>query len=249
MCAQTVVNYLVVEDKARPFQIVKNGESRGGVVSDIVDRIFAGSDYTVNHLVYPVNRLRHVVSDNEVQHWIAYDALPWRTFGNQGLYVEEPILQTHHVLLTCRQDMDGDIRNVADLQGLSIVTLRNFDYQTLDVAASHGRLRQIPIDRYEAGIKLVSLGRADGFVEMESRLRYHIKSMPEAGAACLRWLDFSAIIPDFPIYLAIDIDWPSDFREFVLKRIVELRQSGELARIKARYLSSDDGLDRGSGAE
>lgn len=247
--AQTLVNYLVVEDKTRPFQIVENGESDGGIVSDIVDAIFAGSDYTVNPMVYPVNRLRQVVADDEVHNWIAYDAVPWKTFGNRGLFVEEPILRTHHVMLTCRQNIPEHILDVSDLQDLSVVTLRNFEYPSLDTAASQGHLRQIPIDRYEAGIKLVSLGRADGFVEMEARLRYHIRSMPEAGSACLRWLDFSAVIPDFPLYLVIDINWPPEFREFVRNRIVELRQSGELTQIRARYLKSDHRLDWRTGAE
>lgn len=241
--AQTVVNYLVVEDKSRPFQIVEAGESRGGIVSDMVDAIFASSDYEVEHLVYPVNRLRQVVAEEQVDHWVAYEAVQWQTFGHHGWLIDEPLFNTHHVMLTCRADLPERISSIDDIRGLKVLTLRHFDYESLDLAAADGRIRQIPVDRYEAGIKLVSLGRADGFVEMESRLDFHVQANRELSSSCLRWLDFSPVIPDYSIYLSIDIDWPPAFRDFVKQRIRHLRASGELERILGRYLNSDHRLD------
>ncbi|WP_162628854.1 substrate-binding periplasmic protein [Marinobacter bohaiensis] len=242
-CAENVVNYLVVEDKTRPFQIVEKGESRGGIVSDMVDAIFADSDYTVRHRVFPVNRLRKVIANNELDHWIAYDAPQWDSFGEHGQFVDVPVLNTHHVLLTCREDLPARIDSIRQIEGLRILTLRHFDYVALDRAAAKGTIRQLPIDRYEAGIQLVSLGRADGFVEMESRLQFHVGQHAEVAGPCLRWLDFSAIIPDFPLYLTVDSDWPPEFAAFVAERIRSLQQSGAFDRITTHYLGSDDGQD------
>lgn len=230
------ITYLVVDDKARPFQVVEDGESRGGIITDMVDAIFAGTEYAVVPQVYPINRLRQVVAEDQVDYWLAYEALHWHTFGNQGLMVEEPLFTTHHVMLSCREDLPDRISNLNQLRDLSLVTLRYFDYQPLDQAVEDGTVREIPIDRYEAGIKLVTLGRADGFVEMESRLRFHVNRNGPKNSDCLRWIDFSAIIPDFPIYISVDIDWPPEFRDFIARRIRELRFSGKFDRIIERYL-------------
>lgn len=246
--AQEIV-YLVVEDKAQPFQVAEDGESLGGIISDMVDAIFAGSRYEVKHQVYPINRLRQVVAEGQVEHWIAYEAVHWQTFGNKGLLVEEPLFTTHHVMLSCRAELPGNIDTIDQLHGLSLVTLRYFDYQPLDQAVAEGLIKEIPIDRYEAGIQLVTLGRADGFVEMESRLRFNVRKISKKIDDCLRWIDFSAIIPDFPIYLSVDIDLPPEFRDFIARRIRELRSSGEFDRIVERYLGSDYGPRPGLNAQ
>lgn len=232
------VAYLIVEDKSRPFQVVENGESRGGIVSDMVDAIFAGSRYEVDHQIYPINRLRQIVAEDQIEYWVAYEAVHWQTFGNHGLLVEEPLFTTHHVMLSCREELPDRITTLDQLRDMSLVTLRYFDYQPLDQAVADGLIREIPIDRYEAGIQLVGLGRADGFVEMESRLRFHVRRMERSFDECMRWIDFSAIIPDFPIYLSVDIDWPPEFREFIARRIRELRSSGTFDRIIENYLGS-----------
>lgn len=248
--AGETVTYLIVEDKSRPFQIVVNGKSAGGIVSEMVDAIFQGSRYSVKHQVYPVNRLRQVVADDKVAGWIAYEAVQWHTFGNRGLMIEEPLFETHHVMLTCRQDIPDPLTSLADLKGMKILTLRNFSYPELGKAASDEGIKELPIDRYDAGIDLVRMGRADGFVEMQSRLSYHVAEAlaGESSASCLRMVDFSRIIPDYPIYLSVDMRWSRGFRDFVAQRIRELRQSGELAAIQRRYLRGT-GLNRSPGTE
>ncbi|WP_168203129.1 substrate-binding periplasmic protein [Marinobacter fonticola] len=241
------VTYLIVEDKAHPFQIVQGSESRGGIISDMVDAIFAGDEYTVDHQVYPINRLRQVVAKEQVNFWVAYEAVHWHTFGNQGLMVEEPLFNTRHVLLTCREDIPDRITRLEQLRGLNLVMLRGFDYQALDSAIEGGLIAEVPIDRYEAGIQLVAMGRTDGFVEMESRLKYHVRTSGVGNTDCLRWIDFSAIIPNFPLYISVDIDWPPAFRDFIAQRIRTLRASGELERIMDHYLGSDYSPNLGFG--
>ncbi|MGP4843532.1 substrate-binding periplasmic protein [Marinobacter sp. 1Y8] len=244
------VNYLVVEDRSRPFQVVVNGQSVGGIISDMVDAIFRGSRYSVKHQVYPVNRLRQVVADDKVAGWIAYEAVQWHTFGNRGLMIEEPLFETHHVMLTCRKDIPDPLTSLADLKGMKILTLRNFSYPELGKAALAEGIKELPIDRFDAGIDLVRMGRADGFVEMQSRLSYHVAEAisEESKVTCLRLIDFSRIIPDYPIYLSVDMRWSKGFRDFVAQRIRELRQSGELAGIQRRYLRGTE-LNRSPGTE
>lgn len=227
------VNYLVLEQRAEPFQIVENGESKGGTVTDIVSAIFSMSPWTVKTWVMPINRLRKSVSDGDVHYWVAYDAMRWRTFGNNGLMVDEALFDTHHTLLTCRTDLPDNIQHIGQLRDLKLATIRDFSYPEIEQAARKGLLQQIPVDRYDAGIRLVRMGRVDGFVEIASRLQYHMRSAENAG--CFRWVDVSDVIPDFPIYLAVSAEWPREFRSFIADCIRELKATGKIDAILARY--------------
>lgn len=229
------VNYMVVDEKTGPFQIVRNGKSDGGIISDIVDKVFEGSQYVVQHHVMPVNRIRVSVAESKISRWVAFDSPVWNSFGASGEALGPPLFQTHHVLVTCSDKVPRVIGSIDDLAGLSVVTLRYFDYLALNQAAKDGIIRSIPVDRYDAGIQLVSLGRADGFIEMASRLRYHLGSLA-GDFSCVREVDVSAIIPDYPIYLYGDRRWSSRFKFFVKDRLEWMANSGELDRIIRHYV-------------
>lgn len=229
------VHYLVVDEKTRPFQIVEDNQSRGGIVSDMVDAIFAGTDYEVTHQVLPVNRLRVQVHENRVNHWVAFDAPVWNSFGKEGEMLPQPLFNTRHVLLTCRPDLPAKITSIDQLDSLSVVMLRHFDYLAISEAGERGQLQAVPVDRFEAGLNLVQLGRADGFVEMVSRLRYYLMDYP-GDKSCFREVDLSQIIPEYPIHLSVDRDWSEAFRNLVSERLEELAGSGELDRIYQKYV-------------
>lgn len=234
------VNYLIIDSKAAPFQIVRDGKSRGGIVSDLVDAIFAPSSYGVEHRVFPVNRLKQMAREHEVQRWVAYDTPEWGTFDGVGEMIREPLFATHHVLLTCNQDIPESIPDIEALSGKRFVTLRHFRYPPIEAASKKGHIKQVSIDRYEAGIRLVELQRVDGFVEMKSRLQYHMQFRDRAPADCLRWIDLERVIPDFNIYLSVDAAWPLDFRAYVAQRIRELRDQGRIREIRSGYLKTLD---------
>ncbi|MDX1799806.1 MAG: transporter substrate-binding domain-containing protein, partial [Marinobacter sp.] len=232
------VNYLVVDQKTVPFQIVEHGENRGGIVSDIVAAIFQGTGYRVVTRVLPVNRLRLSVLEGKVHHWVAFDSPAWNSLSDKGEMLPEPLFTTHHIMLTCNPDVPDHIDSINDLKGLSVVTLRHFNYLSLDRAETQGLIRSVPVDRFDVGLKLVSLGRADGFIEMKSRLQFHRQRL-EDDASCLREVDVSRVIPDYEIRLSIDRAWPDEFKNLVAKRLEILAGSGTLKRIRERYVSGD----------
>ncbi|WP_166269037.1 substrate-binding periplasmic protein [Marinobacter caseinilyticus] len=231
----TSIRYLVVDGKTRPFQIVEDNKSKGGIISDIVDAVFEGSPFTVRHQVLPVNRIRLSVSEGQINHWITFDSPVWDSFGEKGEPVGDALFDTHHVLMTCKESIRSDVQSIDDLAGLSIVTIRHFNYLSLNEAADSGIIWSVPVDRYDAGLELVRLGRTDGFIEMASRLRYHLNEL-DGNRSCFREIDVSAIIPDYPVYLYLDRRWSAEFKRFVAARLHALSRSGKLQDIVSRYV-------------
>lgn len=231
--SESTINYLVVADKTGPFQVVHEGQSHGGVISDVVDRLVEGSGITVRHHVFPVNRLLHEVARGRVKNWIAFDAPVWDSFRGKGRYLMEPLFLTRHVMLTCNPTIDSPIRSVRDLHGRSVVTLRNFRYPGLESADE--TLRLVPADNFRTGLELVSLSRVDGFVEMASRLRYHLSHF-DGQRDCMREVDISSVVPNYPVYLVVDQDMPAELIAMLDTRLEALVASGEMQRIWQRYV-------------
>lgn len=232
---QLGINYLVVDSKVEPFQIVHENRSDGGIISDIVDKIFEGSSYPVHHLVLPVNRLTRQVAEKEYTNWIAFDAREWRSFGDLGEFTEQPLFVTRHVMLTCDPSIPNPVRSIDDLNGRSIAILRGFKYLRLSQAADEGVVRTVPVDNFEAGLSLVSLGRTDGFVEMQSRLRFHLSGFA-GDTRCMREVDVSSVIPNYGVYLAMDKELPDGVKALVNQRLGQLEHSGEISRIWRVYV-------------
>ncbi|WP_375176503.1 substrate-binding periplasmic protein [Marinobacter mobilis] len=229
------VNYLVVDSKVGPFQIIQDDRSSGGIISDIVDEIFRGTGYTVEHLVRPVNRLTRDVADQTYPNWVAFDAPVWHSFGDEGEYASVPLFETRHVMLTCRTDIPNPVDSVRDLESLSIATLRGFKYLQLDEAAANDIIRPVPVDNFNAGLTLVSLGRVDGFVEMQSRLRFHLGGFA-GDTRCMREVDVSAVIPNYSLYLAMDRRMPEPVKQLINDRLRAMRSSGDIDRIWRIYI-------------
>ncbi|SFM12475.1 substrate-binding periplasmic protein [Marinobacter zhejiangensis] len=229
------ISYLVVDAKVGPFQVIHEGVSDGGIISDIVDEIFRGSVYSVHHLVLPVNRMTQQVAEHEYANWIAFDAPVWRSFGDEGEFTDLPLFETRHVMLTCRGDMPVPVRSIDDLEGLSIATLRGFNYLQLDEAEDEGVVRLVPVDNFNAGLNLVALGRVDGFIEMQSRLRFHLGGFA-GDTRCMQELDVSSVIPNYGIHLAMDRGLPDEAKQLINERLGILHRSGELERIWRTYV-------------
>ncbi|WP_097460740.1 substrate-binding periplasmic protein [Mangrovitalea sediminis] len=236
----STINYLVVQSRSEPFQVANAGKSAGGIITDIVQAVFAGSAYDLRVRVLPVNRLIFTVNKGVFNNWVAYDAKPWPHLKRRELLINEPLFRVHHVALTCRRDFPK-LSSLRDLAGLQLAVLKHFDYLGLDKARQAGLVREVGVSDYESGIRMAALGRVDGFVEMDIRLRYHLKHWKGQRPTCLHRVDFSAIIPDYDIYLAVDRNMPSEDRRFISERLSVLKANGTIDRIVERYLGQRKG--------
>lgn len=232
------INYLVVDSRVGPFQLIRDGQSDGGIISDMVDELFRGLDMPVHHHVLPVNRLTYGVSQGQFEHWVAYDSPVWDSFPGRGEYASQPLFQTRHIMLTCNQEIENPVRSLKDLHGLSIVMLRDFQYLDLSQAAEQGTIRAVPVDDFEPGLALVSLGRVDGFVEMASRLRFYLSGFG-GDKTCMREVDVSAVIPNYSVYLSMDRQLPVETKRQINLQLENMARTGRLTEIWNRYVPQE----------
>jgi polar amino acid transport system substrate-binding protein len=237
------INYLVVEDISKPFQITENNESKGGIVSDIIDEIFKDSEHTITSHVLPLKRLYKLVKSGEIKNWIAYDAKVWNALSQWGNFVEEPLFSVNHTYLTCQQNAPIKITSSKDIETRNLAIIKNFDYPELTQLQQTGKLNLTSVEGYQQGIKLAGLNRIDGFVEMELRLRFNIQQ-EQLNKPCFRFINMSQVIPEYSIYLTIDKN-NNTLNNFAEQRIKELKEAGTINSILDRYtqtklLSSSD---------
>ena len=232
------INYLIVDDIAKPFQITDEHISKGGIISDIIDEIFKDSEHTVKHQVLPLKRLYQLLDSKAVTNWIAYDARVWNSLSKWGNFVDEPLFSVNHTYLTCQKNMTPKIGSADNIKSHNIAIIENFRYPELTLLEESNVIQLHPVKNYRQGIDLASLNRVDGFVEMEMRLRYSIQqeivSMP-----CFRFVDMSQIIPEYSIYLSYDKQDKNGVKEFVNMRIKALKKAGIIDSIINFYTSLD----------
>lgn len=232
--ALETVNYLIVSEVAKPFQIEANDVSNHGVVTDIVEEIFSGSDFKLTHMVFPITRLHHEVAKKMVTNWVSYDAKAWQSFGAHGELIDIPLFEVTHALLTCDERINL-IEGDSDLTRLKIATLADFQYLRLDALAKEGKVLLVPVNGYESGILMSQHKRVHGFVEMEIRLNYNVAELG-LESDCLRYVDFGKIIPPYSIYLTVDREMSDNTKQFIRQRLMQMKQSGVLDRIYSHWI-------------
>ncbi len=233
-CQAQQIDYLVVENLAQPFQINDRHISNGGIISDIVDLIFADSHYDVVHKVFPVKRITRMVETKKVKNWITYDAKVWNAMSEWGNFVEEPLFSVNHTYLTCYHQPE-QINNGKDLKGMDINILEGFDYPELNALKQKELIKLFPVRSYLRAFNLVELKRISAFVEMEFRIRFHLLRN-QINSGCFRFVDMSKIIPAYNIFLTIDKNSDKKLKNFVESRLRELKKAGELERIYNHYI-------------
>lgn len=234
------VNYLIVEDISMPFQVTHEGESNGGIISDIVDEVFSGSPHTVKYHVLPLNRLYKMVESGELKNWIAYDAKVWNSLNQWGDFVPEPLFSVNHTYLTCREDAPTQINSASEINNQNIAIIKNFDYPELSKLQKDNQLNLTSVDGYSQGINLAALNRVDGFVEMELRIRFNIKR-ESINNPCLQFVDMSQIIPAYSIYFSTDKSNNTGINEYVNQKIKTLKKTGEINKLMERYTETKIG--------
>ena len=83
------IDYYVIAEQARPFQIETKGADHSGIVTDIVKEVFKDSDHQLNYHTYPFNRMISILSSQDQGNWITYGSPHWGKFSRR-IYRKNP---------------------------------------------------------------------------------------------------------------------------------------------------------------
>ncbi len=230
----TVVNYLVVEELSAPFQVVENGASKGGIISEIVDDLAMHANITINPIVGSTERIYRWIADHPNEHWITYDAKVWNSLAPYGNFLDEPLFQVTHSFLGCIQGASA-IDTPRHILGKNITILKGFTYPELSKLESAGEIVTTPVKSYRQGFELISNNRADGFVEMDIRLKYNQTRFKDQYQNCVFFSDLSTLIAPYEIYLSVSHSLLDQYAAMLQNRIREMKNENGINKIIMSY--------------
>lgn len=227
------INYVVIDNQSKPFQIEENSANHSGIVTDIINEIFTGSAYDVKFHTLPFNRMIKMLSTGKIKNWITYGSPSWG--GVQAEHLSQiPIYHVEHKLLT-NPSFGGDIKKVEDLFGKTLILLLGFDYPGLDPYLKAESIKELRVKNHDSAFRVLQrLSNKAGFVEMSLRIKYNLKLSQRDPDNFLQ-KDFSTIIADYDIHLAMDPNMNFSYDNFVNERLKTLAENGTLEKIVNKY--------------
>jgi len=227
------INYYVIAKQAMPFQIKSDSNEHSGIVSDIISRIFIDS-YVVNYHTYPFNRMISELEAGSTKNWVTYGSRSGGGVQAANLSAKPIYTVSHSILTNSRSEFV--FHDIKDLNNKVFILLHGFDYPSLQPFIDNGQIKELRVKDYAAAFRILDKMPQDAvFVEMTSRIKYNLK-LQSKNLKDYNIQDFSALIPSYPIYLALDPNMDSDIQKFINQQLLLLSNSGTLTQIINRYI-------------
>ena len=233
------VTYLIFAETVEPIMIVRDGDPMaGGIMTEIVQLIFDDSDYVVEPMVLPWQRMITEFSNRD--DWVVH-GIPG-SFGPDMPHdmSDLPIFPFNHTAVTLKES-GISIRSLEDLMDRTLILVENFHYAGLDdylasVASSEmdGNISVIRAFTPSGSLEMLRHKRGDVVVDWQARIIYNL---PKAGLAFedVEFHDATEIVPTQNVHLAFSPRQSDDFRTFVNDRIKTLTESGQLLELVEKY--------------
>jgi len=233
------ITYLILAETVEPIMIVRDGDPMaGGIMTEIIKLIFSNSNYVVEPVVLPWQRMK--LEFNLRNDWVIH-GIP-ESFG-EDTPVEMsklPIFPFNHSAVTLKEQ-NIHIEKLDDLKNRQLILVENFHYNKLDdyIASvtqinSKDRVQVIRAFTPAGTLRMLKHKRGDVVIDWQARLIYNLAS---AGLQYddVEFHDATKLVPTKNVHLAFSPNQPEKFRTFINTRIEELRQSQQLSTLVKKY--------------
>lgn len=228
------VDYYVIAEQAKPFQIENQGESHSGIITDIVNEVFKGSKYQLNYQTYPFNRMISLLESNQEDNWITYGSPKWGKAQSENLSDDPIYIVKHRLLSSSKKPLI--YRKMSELNGKVVVLLLGFDYPELQPYLTKGDIEEMRVKNYQSAFRVINRHPGDlVFVEMKSRISYNLEQL-NIDKTWYEEHDFSNVIPDYPIHLAFSPNMDEALQAYINQRIKTLKKDGVIDEIVNKYI-------------
>jgi len=226
--ADNKITYFISDKSSSPLQISTTNSKQSGIITDVINSM-EKKDIYFSHNILPFKRMLKYMESSKAP-WITYGSAAWP--GVQSLSLSKtPIMTVEHSLLTLKSTQYTDI---SDLFGKIIVLITGFNYPGLATYIEEDKFDIIYVKDHEAAIKIIAMGRAVAFPEMNVRLNYHLKrmSLPRDNFS---FHYIGKIIADYNINLCFSLNFPSPLRTKIEASLVTMKSDGRLSSIINNY--------------
>jgi polar amino acid transport system substrate-binding protein len=226
--ADNKITYFIADKSSSPFQISTKNNKKVGIVTEVI-RSIEKHNIHFSHNVLPFKRMIKHMEYPKVK-WITYGSAAWP--GQQSLSLSKTSIMTvKHSFLTLKSNQYNQID---DLFGNSLVLIHGFDYPGLTAYIEQDKFNIIYVKDHAAAIKIIAMGRAIAFPEMNVRLNYHLKKM-NLPRDDFNFHYIGNIIVDYDINLCFSENFPTNLKTKIEYILVEMKNDGSLEDIINAY--------------
>jgi polar amino acid transport system substrate-binding protein len=203
-----------------------------GISIDIARRVMKLANLDVTFVTYPVNRLQSMLQKGEVDVNFA-DALIWNNAEEQRRFVFSKPYSTVKEHLYFLADHPARGQSIAQMEHLTIGMVRGYNYWALDPAIDKRRMSRLETSKDEALIKLLLSKRVDAVAMVDDIFDELISSEkldPSQFTQGARLSEATLVFKLQPQHAS----WLPQINS----AIDSLRRTGELEKIRRRYLPS-----------
>ncbi len=231
--AEAPLTYILAEGAAEPYQIVstEEGVPHSGVLTDILHRLLAKTDYRLEPVVLPYKRIKVDLLNQRHDRWISYGSPTWldeRVLA-LGHYSDIPVLETPYMLV--RMARAGDWA----LEGKRLIVIHGYGYfPSFHHWIKAHRLQLIQAPSHRHALAMLRQGRADYYMAEELRIQWQARQL-DIPPSALELRDFTSIIPPSQVYFLFDRRLGGELRKQLNDHLRQMEETGELAELVARY--------------
>lgn len=237
--ADDKITYLVLAETVEPTMIVRDGDPMaGGLTTDIVKLVFAGSKYVLEPKVLPWLRMQAEFETTD--NWIINGFPESFSAESQAEFSAYPIYPFNHSAVALKRSGTA-FTSLKDLDNRTVILVENFQYPVLDdyiaISASGQSDSNVGVVRAftpRGTLDMLKHGRGDVVIDWQARLIYNLSA---AGLDFddVVFFDASDIVPTRALHLVFSKRQNDEFRRFVNARIKALTESGQLLELAKKY--------------
>jgi len=233
------VTYLILAETVEPIMIVREGDPMaGGIMTEIVQLIFENSDFVIEPLVLPWQRMKTEFKQRD--DWVTH-GFP-ASFGSETPYEMSvlPVFPFNHSAVTLK-DSGITIQDLEDLDNRTLILVENFQYpgldEYIDMASTRGTNGSVGVLRAfspKGALEMLRHGRGDVVVDWQARIIYNLPAA-RLEFTDVQFQDATRIVPTKNMHLIFSPRQSDKFRTLVNSRIKTLTDSGQLYDLVKKY--------------
>ncbi len=235
------VTYMILAETVEPIMIVSAGDPMaGGILTEIVKLIYQDSNYIIDPLVLPWQRMNTELDERD--DWILHGFPDSSDTAARFELSEQPIFPFNHVAVTLR-DNNFKIQEYEDFNDRTLILIENFQYPGLDRHLESildgdidSNVRVVRAFSPSGALEMLRHRRGDVVIGWQARMIYNLESAG-LSLADVEFHNAMKIVPTNDAHLIFSPHQPDSFRNFVNQRIRALTQSGQLYEIVEKYYS------------